>query len=126
MFVEPFIILHYVSSKHAVTYNHQNNEYIVYYYDSSIISENKSTLDVDFKSKNFSNLAKIIYYFKTVELLNIYFKEYTDIEESKDYLIEFCIQNNTVILKNKLNGDNLLEKLNNYMSLLLTTIEYKS
>jgi hypothetical protein len=129
MFVEPFVILNYSSnnkkSKHVITYNHQNQEYIVYYYNNDVLNNKKLSLETEFKSKNFSNLASIVYYFKTFDLLKIYFKEYTDLEESKHYLIEFSIQNNIVILKNKLTAENLLEKLYNYISLLLTTLEYK-
>jgi hypothetical protein len=130
MFVEPYIVLHCSSnnkkSKHVVTYNHQNQEYMVYYYNNDVINNKKTVLENEFKSKNFSNLANIIYYFKTFELLKIYFNEYTDLEESKNYLIEFSIQNNIVILKNKLTAENLLDKINNYICLLLSTIEYKS
>jgi hypothetical protein len=117
MFLEPFILLNNIKTKHVITYNHQNQEYIVYYY---IIKDNDTELDIDIKSKNFSDKSNIIYYFKTVDLLKIYFGELETIENG-DYNIQFCIQNGIVLLRS---DTSISEKINNYVALLLTTIDY--
>jgi hypothetical protein len=121
MFLEPFIILTNLSrqdkNKHVITYNHQNEEYILYFYDAY-----ENTLEDDIKSKNFVNRAAVIYYFKTVELLQIYLGE---LENTHTYNIEFCVQNGVVLLHSEITDSNIIQKFKNYISLLLTTIDYR-
>jgi hypothetical protein len=121
MFLEPFIILTNLSrsdkNKNVITYNHQNQEYIVYFYDTD-----QNTLETDIKSKNFSNNAAVIYYFKTVELLQIYLGE---LESTHNYNIEFCVQNGVVLFHSEITDSNITQKFKNYISLLLTTIDYR-
>jgi hypothetical protein len=121
MFLEPFIILTNLSrsdkNKHVITYNHQNQEYIFYFYD-----DDAKTLEDDIKSKNFANRASVIYYFKTVELLQIYLGE---LESTHNYNIEFCVQNGVVLFHSEITDSNITQKFKNYISLLLTTIDYR-
>jgi hypothetical protein len=121
MFLEPFIILTNLSrsdkNKHVITYNHQNQEYIFYFYDGD-----ENTLEDNIKSKNFANSATVIYYFKTVELLQIYLDE---LETTHNYNIEFCVENGVVLLHSEITDSNITQKFKNYLSLLLTTIDYR-
>ena len=121
MFLEPFIILTNLSindkNKHVITYNHQNQEYILYFYEAD-----EKTLEADIKSKNFSNRAAVIYYFKNVELLQIYLGE---LETTHNYNIEFCVQNGVVLLSSEITDSNIAQKFKNYIALLLTTIDYR-